>query len=158
MRSVWHVCSCQKPGIFLLPYTRIDTDSIRFLTRKSTIMPSLPTSFTAKRAVFVRKWAGFVSAIWLTIFPGCYVFPNYSTALKQVLGINQKLLNGISIAEDVGDSFGGIIGILSNHLPVWVLFCISASTAFLGYGLEWLVVSQSINSLPYWVVSTPPVF
>ncbi|KAI5054758.1 hypothetical protein GOP47_0029903 [Adiantum capillus-veneris] len=116
-------------------------------------MASLPTTFPAKRAVFVQKWAGFVSAIWLTIFSGCYVFPNYSSALKQVLGINQKLLNGISIAEDVGDSFGGIIaGILSNHFPVWALFCISASTAFLGYGVEWLVVSQSISPLPYWVM------
>lgn len=116
-------------------------------------MAGLPTTFTAKRAVFVRKWAGFVSAIWLMIFSGCYVFPNYSTALKEVLGINQKLLNGLSIAEDVGDSVGGIIaGILSNHLPVWALFCVSASVGFVGYGLVWLVVSQSIQPLPYWVM------
>ncbi|KAI5054759.1 hypothetical protein GOP47_0029904 [Adiantum capillus-veneris] len=87
------------------------------------------------------------------IFSGCYTFPSYSSALKDVLRINQKLLNGLGIARDVGDSCGGILaGILSNYLPSWALLCISASVGFLGYGLEWLVVSHTIKPLPYWVI------
>ncbi|MCO5555402.1 hypothetical protein L7F22_008948 [Adiantum nelumboides] len=116
-------------------------------------MASPRTAFLSKRSVFVRKWTGFVAAIWLMIFSGCYTFPSYSSALKEVLGINQKLLNGLSIAMNVGDSCTGIVaGILGDHLPVWALLCISAAVGFVGYGVEWLVVSQSINPLPYWMI------
>ncbi|MCO5563066.1 hypothetical protein L7F22_016702 [Adiantum nelumboides] len=116
-------------------------------------MATSPTAFLSKRSVFVRKWAGFVAAIWLMIFSGCYTFPSYSSALKEVLGINQKLLNGLSIAMNVGDSGTGIVaGILGDHLPVSALLCISAAVGFVGYGVEWLVVSQSIKPLPYWMM------
>ncbi|MCO5598186.1 hypothetical protein L7F22_052278 [Adiantum nelumboides] len=107
----------------------------------------------AKRKLFVQKWAGFVSALWLTTFSGYFTFPAYSTALKEVLGINQKLLNGLSNAIPLGDACGGIVaGNLSNFLPVWALFCISASAGFLGYGVQWLAVSERVSTPPYWLM------
>lgn len=105
------------------------------------------------RAIFLRKWVGFVSALWVMVFCGSYTFANYSTALKEVLGLNQTQLSGLSIARNVGDCCIGIIaGIFSSRVPVWTLLCISASFGLVGYGVEWLVVSQTINPLPYWVM------
>ncbi|KAI5073182.1 hypothetical protein GOP47_0011195 [Adiantum capillus-veneris] len=107
-----------------------------------------------ERRVFVRKWAGFVSAMWLMVFSGNYAYANYSEALKEVLGINQSHLNGLSVSRDIGDSCGGIIGgILSNYLPPWVLLCIAATFGFLGYGIQWLVVARVIDPLPYWIMA-----
>ncbi|MCO5551332.1 hypothetical protein L7F22_004833 [Adiantum nelumboides] len=106
-------------------------------------------------SVFRRKWAGFVAAIWLMVFSGNYAFSNYSQALKEVLSLNQKSLNWLSIARDIGDAWGGILaGILSNHLPAWALLCISATLGITGYGVQWLVVSRTIEPLPYWIVAT----
>ncbi|MCO5568679.1 hypothetical protein L7F22_022378 [Adiantum nelumboides] len=106
------------------------------------------------RRVFARKWAGFVSAMWLMVFSGNYAYANYSEALKEVLGINQSLLNGLSVSRDIGDSCGGILGgILSNYMPPWILLCVAATFGFLGYGTQWLVVAQVIDPLPYWIMA-----
>ena len=106
---------------------------------------------------FVRRWTGFVAAMWLMIFSGSYGFANYSTALKAVMGISQAQLNRLSVAKDLGDSLGVVAGILSNHLPPSALLCIGATVALFGYGLLFLVISQTIQPLPYWMVnqSTP---
>lgn len=113
--------------------------------------PSSPCRL--EQAIFLRKWVGFVSVLWLMLFSGCYTFANYSTALKEVMGINQKQLNWLGVARDVGDSCIGIIaGIFSSYLPVWALLFISAAFGLVGYGVEWLVVSQTIKPLSYWVM------
>ena len=105
----------------------------------------------------MRRWTGFVAAMWLMIFSGSYGFANYSTALKAVMGISQAQLNRLSVAKDLGDSLGVVAGILSNHLPPSALLCIGATVALFGYGLLFLVISQTIQPLPYWMVnqSTP---
>ncbi|MCO5556385.1 hypothetical protein L7F22_009933 [Adiantum nelumboides] len=107
-----------------------------------------------KRLLFRRKWVGFVSAIWLMVFSASYAFSNYSQALKDVLGINQESLNGLSISRDLGDAWGGILaGCLSNYLPPGALLCFSAICAVSGFGVQWLVVSQTIDPLPYWIMA-----
>ncbi|MCO5595265.1 hypothetical protein L7F22_049306 [Adiantum nelumboides] len=106
-----------------------------------------------KRLLFWRKWVGFVSAIWLMIFSASYSFSNYSEELKEVLGINQKSLNRLGIARDLGDAWGGIIaGYLSNYLSPWVLLCFSGLASVVGFGVQWLVVSQTVDPLPYWIM------
>ena len=99
------------------------------------------------------RWSGFVAAMWLMIFSGSYGFANYSTALKTVMGISQAQLNRLSVAKDLGDSLGVVAGILSNHLPPSALLCIGATVALFGYGVLFLVISQTIQPLPYWMVT-----
>lgn len=106
----------------------------------------------AHSMVFAQRWAGFVTAIWLMALSGTYGFSNYSTALKEVLGLNQKQLNRISVAKDLGDSCGIIAGILSNYLPAQALLCIAACVSFVGNGVQWLVVSRLISAPPYWTM------
>jgi hypothetical protein len=105
------------------------------------------------RAEFVRRWAGFVAATWLMIFSGAYGFANYSTQLKVVLGITQAQLNSLSVAKDLGDALGIVAGFLSDRLPPSALLCIGAAIALLGYGAQYLVISQTIAPLPFWTVS-----
>eukprot|EP00250_Pteridium_aquilinum_P016356 c23064_g1_i2 orf=23-1426(-) len=105
-----------------------------------------------QRMVFARRWSGFVVAIWLMAFSGSYGFPNYSTALKNVLGLNQKQLNRLSVAKDLGDSCGILAGILCNYLPAQALLSIGACIGFVGFGIQWLVVSGLISAPPYWTM------
>eukprot|EP00250_Pteridium_aquilinum_P033724 c6144_g1_i1 orf=1-219(-) len=65
----------------------------------------LITDANTPSMVFAKRWAGFVAAIWLMALSGTYGFSNYSTALKEILGLNQTQLNRLSVAKDLGDAF-----------------------------------------------------
>ncbi|PPS01143.1 hypothetical protein GOBAR_AA19521 [Gossypium barbadense] len=70
------------------------------------------------------KWLGFVSAVWVQAISGNnYTFSNYSDAIKTLMNLTQLELNNLSVAKDIG---------------------------LIGYGVQWLVVSQKIQPLPYW--------
>ncbi|KAB2091822.1 hypothetical protein ES319_A03G220600v1 [Gossypium barbadense] len=74
------------------------------------------------------KWLGFVSAVWVQAISGNnYTFSNYSDAIKTLMNLTQLELNNLSVAKDIGKAFG-----------------------LIGYGVQWLVVSQKIQPLPYW--------
>ncbi|MCO5610603.1 hypothetical protein L7F22_064842 [Adiantum nelumboides] len=103
-------------------------------------------------SVFIRRWVGFVSAIWLMALSGSYGFANYSTALKDVLGLNQKQLNRLSVGKDLGDSSGILAGILCNYISASTLLCIGAVVGLVGNGTQWLVVSEIISPPPYWIM------
>ncbi|KAI5076000.1 hypothetical protein GOP47_0008065 [Adiantum capillus-veneris] len=105
-----------------------------------------------EHTVFARRWVGFVSAIWLMALSGSYGFANYSTALKDVLGLNQKQLNRLSVGKDLGDSSGILAGILCNYVSASTLLCIGAAVSLVGNGTQWLVVSQIISPPPYWIM------
>ncbi|KAI5076001.1 hypothetical protein GOP47_0008066 [Adiantum capillus-veneris] len=105
-----------------------------------------------EHTVFARRWVGFVLAIWLMALSGSYGFANYSTALKDVLGLNQKQLNRLSVAKDLGDSSGILAGILCNYVSASTLLCIGATVSLVGNGTQWLVVSQIISPPPYWIM------
>ncbi|KAL4318596.1 hypothetical protein GQ457_18G018200 [Hibiscus cannabinus] len=97
------------------------------------------------------KWLGFVSAVWVqTISGNNYTFSNYSDAIKTLMNLTQLQLNNLSVAKDVGKAFGLLAGLASDRFPTPVILLIGAIEGFIGYGAQWLVVSQKIQPLPYW--------
>ncbi|KAM5550036.1 hypothetical protein ABKV19_001136 [Rosa sericea] len=97
------------------------------------------------------KWLGFVTAIWVQAISGNnYTFSNYSDALKTLMNLTQLELNNLSVAKDVGKAFGLLAGLASDRVPTWVLLLIGSVEGLIGYGAQWLVVSQKIQPLSYW--------
>lgn len=102
-------------------------------------------SFTA------LKWLGFVTAVWVQAISGNnYTFSNYSDALKTLMNLTQLELNNLSVAKDIGKAFGLVAGLASDVLPNWVILLIGSLEGLVGYGAQWLVVSQRIKPLAYW--------
>ncbi|KAH9547849.1 hypothetical protein CY35_11G057800 [Sphagnum magellanicum] len=110
----------------------------------------MPGDYSSYRGIS-KKWVGLVTAIWVQAISGNnYTFANYSAALKTVMQYNQKQLNSLGVAKDVGKSFGLLAGFLADYLPTWAILLIGAIEGFLGYGAQYLVVSQRISPLPFW--------
>ncbi|XP_009379410.1 protein NUCLEAR FUSION DEFECTIVE 4-like [Pyrus x bretschneideri] len=107
-----------------------------------------PSRFLASPA---GKWLGFVTAIWVQAISGNnYTFSNYSGALKSLMELSQTQLNTLSVAKDVGKAFGLLSGLASDRLPTSAILIVGALEGLIGYGVQWLVVSQRISPLPYW--------
>ncbi|KAI3447949.1 hypothetical protein Pfo_004614 [Paulownia fortunei] len=99
------------------------------------------------------KWLGFVTAVWVQAISGNnYTFSNYSDALKSLMVLTQLQLNSLSVAKDVGKAFGLLAGLASDRLPTPVILLIGSIEGFIGYGVQWLVVSGRIQPLPYWAM------
>ncbi|XP_038887464.1 protein NUCLEAR FUSION DEFECTIVE 4-like isoform X2 [Benincasa hispida] len=97
------------------------------------------------------KWLGLVTAVWVQSISGNnYTFSNYSAALKSLMNLSQLQLNNLSVAKDLGKAFGLLAGIASDRLSTSLLLLIGSIEGLIGYGAQWLVVSQKINPLPYW--------
>lgn len=97
------------------------------------------------------KWLGFVTAIWVQSISGNnYTFSNYSDALKSLLALTQLQLNNLSVAKDIGKAFGLLAGLASDRLSTPTILLIGSVEGFIGYGVQWLVVSGRIQPLPYW--------
>jgi hypothetical protein len=112
----------------------------------------MPGDYSSYRGIS-KKWVGLVTAIWVQAISGNnYTFANYSAALKTVMQYNQQQLNSLGVAKDVGKSFGLLAGLLADYLPTWAILLIGAIEGFLGYGAQYLVVSQKISPLPFWQV------
>ncbi|KAL8098090.1 hypothetical protein AgCh_031017 [Apium graveolens] len=79
-----------------------------------------------------------------------YTFSNYSNALKSLMVLTQLQLNNLSVAKDVGKAFRILSGLTSDRFPTSVILIIGAVEGLVGYGVQWLVVSQLISPLPYW--------
>ncbi|KAL2631092.1 hypothetical protein R1flu_015778 [Riccia fluitans] len=102
-------------------------------------------------AILMWKWMGFVTAIWVQCISGNnYTFANYSQDLKKVMNYDQVQLNTLSVAKDVGKSFGLVAGFCADLLPPWVILLIGSLVGLVGYGTQWLVVSQRIAPPPMW--------
>ncbi|CAM6040943.1 unnamed protein product [Sphagnum compactum] len=98
-----------------------------------------------------KKWVGFVTAIWVQSIAGNnYTFANYSGALKTVMQYDQTQLNNLGVAKDVGKSFGLVAGFLADYMPTWAILLIGALEGLVGYGVQYLVVSQRVGRLPFW--------
>ncbi|XP_047313501.1 protein NUCLEAR FUSION DEFECTIVE 4-like [Impatiens glandulifera] len=98
-------------------------------------------------------WVGLGAAVWLQIASGNpYNFPLYSHALKSVLGLNQKQLTILGVANDVGENVGILPGIACNKIPPWIVLLIGAFFCFFGYGLLWLSLTRTVDSMPYWLL------
>jgi MFS family permease len=68
------------------------------------------------------------------------------------MSLTQLQLNNLSVAKDIGKAFGILAGLASDRLPTPVILLIGAVEGFIGYGVQWLVVSGRIQPLPYWVM------
>ncbi|GKV10535.1 hypothetical protein SLEP1_g21883 [Rubroshorea leprosula] len=98
------------------------------------------------------KWMILVAAIWIQAFTGTnFDFSAYSSQMKSVLGITQVQLNYLAVASDMGKVFGWSSGLALLYFPLSVVLFMAAFIGFIGYGLQWLVISGVI-SLPYIVV------
>ncbi|XP_042518101.1 protein NUCLEAR FUSION DEFECTIVE 4 [Macadamia integrifolia] len=98
-------------------------------------------------------WVGLGAAVWVQIAVGNgFNFTLYSTSLKSVMGFSQQQLTILGVANDLGENFGLLPGVVCNKLPPWIVLSIGACACFLGYGVIWLVVSETVESLPYWVI------
>lgn len=96
---------------------------------------------------------GLGAAVWVEIAAGsAYTFPLYSPSLKSVLGFNQQQLTILGVASDIGENVGILPGIACNKFPPWAVLLVGVFASFLGYGVLYLAVSQTIQSLPYWVL------
>ncbi|XP_050215054.1 protein NUCLEAR FUSION DEFECTIVE 4-like [Mercurialis annua] len=98
-------------------------------------------------------WVGLGAGIWVQIASGnAYNFPLYSHSLKSVLGFNQHQLTMLGVANDIGENVGLIPGIACNKFPPWVILFIGSLACFFGYGVLWLAVSRTVQSLPHWLL------
>uniref|UniRef100_A0A803P080 Nodulin-like domain-containing protein n=1 Tax=Cannabis sativa TaxID=3483 RepID=A0A803P080_CANSA len=98
-------------------------------------------------------WVGLAAAVWVEIAAGnAYNFPLYSSALKSVLGFNQQQVTILGVANDIGESVGLLPGIACNKFPPWAVLLVGTVCCFLGYGVIWLAVSQTLPNLPYWLL------
>ncbi|PHT38005.1 hypothetical protein CQW23_21578 [Capsicum baccatum] len=63
-----------------------------------------------------------------------------------------RQLTIIGVANDVGENVGILPGKACNNFPPWVILLVGVCLSFFGYAVLWLAVSQTVLSLPYWVV------
>ncbi|ESW03691.1 hypothetical protein PHAVU_011G034300 [Phaseolus vulgaris] len=109
------------------------------------------TTFSRPTVSTTTKWLGFVAAVWIQCISGNnYTFSNYSDALKSLMNLTQLELNNLSVAKDVGKAFGLLAGLASDRFPTWAILLIGSVEGLIGYGAQWLVVSQRIQPLAYW--------
>jgi len=100
-------------------------------------------------------WVGLAAAVWVQMAAGnAYTFPLYSPALKSVLGYDQRQLAMLGVANDIGENFGVVAGVLCNSLPPWLVLLVGAAFCFVGFGTLWLAVSGTVIGMPYWLVIT----
>ncbi|KAL6842240.1 hypothetical protein ACP4OV_027888 [Aristida adscensionis] len=58
----------------------------------------------------------------------------------------------LGVANDVGENFGVVAGVLCNSLPPWLVLLTGAAFCFLGFGTLWLAVSGTVLAMPYWLL------
>ncbi|KAK7330014.1 hypothetical protein VNO77_24199 [Canavalia gladiata] len=98
-------------------------------------------------------WVGLGAAVWVQIASGNgYTFPLYSHSLKSVLGFNQRQVTLLGVANDIGENVGLIPGLASNTFPPSLILFIGALFSFLGFGLLYLTISQTLHSVPYFLL------
>ncbi|KAJ0077586.1 hypothetical protein Patl1_36056 [Pistacia atlantica] len=107
--------------------------------------------FDASYTATAAKWLALVTAVWVQAISGNnYTFSNYSDALKTLMNLTQLQLNNLSVAKDVGKAFGLLAGLASDRIPTPVILLIGSIEGLVGYGAQWLVVSEKVKPLAYW--------
>ncbi|KAG2669855.1 hypothetical protein I3843_14G054400 [Carya illinoinensis] len=92
------------------------------------------------------QWLSLVGIIWLQSINGTNSnFPAYSSQLKNLLSISQVQLNNLAFASDAGKLLGWLSGIAVVYLPLWLVLIIGSSLGLLGYGLQYLFLSNQIS-------------
>ncbi|KAI3450265.1 hypothetical protein Pfo_006930 [Paulownia fortunei] len=97
------------------------------------------------------QWLSLVATIWLQSVNGTNSnFPAYSSELKRILSISQLQLNNLASASDAGKLLGWISGIAVAHLPLWLVLLIGSMLGLVGYGVQFLFLTNQVPSLSYW--------
>jgi hypothetical protein len=96
------------------------------------------------------QWLSLVGIIWLQSINGTNTnFPAYSSQLKHLLSISQVQLNNLAFASDAGKLLGWFSGVAAFYLPLWLVLLIGSSLGLIGYGLQYLFVTNQISCLSY---------
>ncbi|KAH9304988.1 hypothetical protein KI387_009392 [Taxus chinensis] len=105
------------------------------------------------RRLYKSRWLVLVAAIWMQSWAGIgYVFGSMSPVIKSSLKYNQRQINTLGVAKDIGDAFGLIGGYFSEILPSWAIMIWGALFNFVGYGSLWLLVRHKVPQIPFWAV------
>ncbi|KAF2296880.1 hypothetical protein GH714_010921 [Hevea brasiliensis] len=96
------------------------------------------------------QWLSLAGIIWLQSVNGTNTnFPAYSSQLKQLLSLSQLQLNNLAFASDAGKLFGFFSGIAAFYLPLWLVLLIGSTLGLIGYGVQYLFITNYISSLSY---------
>ncbi|KAJ7543256.1 hypothetical protein O6H91_09G031100 [Diphasiastrum complanatum] len=99
------------------------------------------------------RWLVLVASMWLQACAGVgYMYGSYSPVIKRRMGYNQKQMNTLGVAKDMGDSVGLLAGAFSDMMPSWGLIAIGGLLNCFGYGWLWLIVNFSVSPLPFWMI------
>ncbi|XP_061354308.1 protein NUCLEAR FUSION DEFECTIVE 4 isoform X1 [Gastrolobium bilobum] len=99
------------------------------------------------------QWLSLIGSIWLQAINGTNTnFPAYSSQLKQLLSMSQVQLNNLAFASDAGKLFGCFSGMAAVYLPLWLVLMIGSTLGLIGYGVQYLFITNQISSLSYWHV------
>lgn len=105
------------------------------------------------KRLWCNRWLVLVAAIWVQSCAGIgYVFGSLSPIIKTSLQYNQKQINRLGVAKDIGDSVGLLAGALGEVLPPWGLLLVGALQNLFGYGWLGLIVLHKIPTLPFWMI------
>ncbi|KAH7863551.1 hypothetical protein Vadar_018958 [Vaccinium darrowii] len=114
--------------------------------------PFLPPHFSTAvvLSLMALQWLSLVAAIWLQCINGTNSnFPAYSSELKRLLSLSQLQLNNLAFASDAGKLLGFISGVAASHLPLWLVLLVGSLLGLIGYGIQFLFVTNQILSLSY---------
>lgn len=105
------------------------------------------------KRLYCNRWLVLVAAIWVQSCAGLgYVFGSISPIIKSSLHYNQKQINILGVAKDIGDSVGLLAGTLGEVLPTWGLLLVGALQNLFGYGWLGLIVMHKAPTLPFWMI------
>ncbi|RLN35704.1 nitrate and chloride transporter [Panicum miliaceum] len=94
------------------------------------------------RQVLAGRWfTVFASLLIMAASGATYIFGAYSGALKSSLGYDQRALNTVSFAKDLGANLGVLSGLLNEVTPPWVVLAAGAAMNLAGYLMVYLAVS-----------------
>lgn len=97
------------------------------------------------------QWLSLVGIIWLQSINGTNTnFPAYSSQLKNTLSMSQLQINNLVFASDAGKLLGWFSGIAAMYLPLWLVLMIGSFLGLIGYGIQFLFVTNQIPSPAYW--------
>ncbi|XP_042445932.1 protein NUCLEAR FUSION DEFECTIVE 4-like [Zingiber officinale] len=100
-----------------------------------------------------QPWLGFAASVLVQVAGGTgYTFPLYSHSLKKAMGYKQRQITLLGVANDFGENFGIIAGLLCNRFPPWSILLVGATCCFLGFGALWSAVSLTFPNLHYWLL------
>ncbi|KAL5582900.1 hypothetical protein UlMin_015342 [Ulmus minor] len=99
------------------------------------------------------QWLSLVGIVWLQSINGTNTnFPAYSSQLKNALSMSQLQLNNLAFASDAGKLFGWFSGIAAIYLPLWLVLMIGSTLGLIGYGVQYLSITNQMSSLSYWQI------